>query len=49
VENRGGNQGEQVYGLGSGGCGMSYLFRFCKWKHIFMKTNMTGDIYMLRC
>jgi len=48
VKNGKGNQGEQVCWLGRGGCGGSYLFRISKQKHIFMKTNMTGDIYTLR-
>ena len=48
MKNGGSNQGGQVCRLGSGGCGLSYLFRFYKWKHIFMKTNMTGNIYTLR-
>jgi predicted sulfurtransferase len=32
-----------------GGWWVGYLFRFCKRKHTFIKTNMTGDIYTLRC
>jgi hypothetical protein len=41
VKNGGGNEGGQVCRLGRGGCELSYPFRFCKWKHIFLKTNMT--------
>jgi len=48
VKNGGGNQGGQVCRLGRGGCGRSYLFKISKRKNIFMKTNMTGDVYTLR-
>ena len=48
MKNGGGNQGAQVCRLGRGGCGWSYLFIISKRKHIFMKTNMTGDVYTLR-
>jgi len=29
--------------------GVHYLFQSYKRKNTFMKMNMTGDIYMLRC
>jgi len=56
VAERGKEQGGCFYRAGGvaelleevSGCGLSYLFRFCKWKHIFIKMNMTGDIYTLR-
>ena len=48
VKNGGCNQGGQVCRLGGGGYGWSYMFRISKWKHVFMKMNMTGDVYTLR-
>jgi hypothetical protein len=48
MKNGGGNQGAQVCRLGRSGYGWSYLFKISKQKHIFMKTNITGDIYTLR-